>query len=467
MNSGHRTDVLNNAINHHNFVILIESAQNARRKLKLALKQQAESKDNFDALKAATPPSLVNEWEDVDITPRRNKQGILWSPYKMEESKVPTQKEIYALLTQSGTNSATDTAGSSTSIKVEFVDLGIKLEDLLTSFRKKSKKCLANEEEVLLSDTGTDTTSLRQTLLSDFYKWKRLARKVIPDLTDFEDPVSIDPDEVDIEDIALILPSNVPDLQRQEHAVLRDLVPIELSLRMGQAEDLLAQVRLRIKRHAWAEQLKPGNVRGQQQNTRAAINITALWTRITESQSSYNRVYGILQSLDPERKSTSRFHKLETKDLKADHALTSQLALGTGRDRLSWIWKVPKGMGISDEVWANEVDRVQYFRFQAQKDRWTEETEILQEEIKRLKRYFGFYADTWRKLIVRCPKTPADHGRNIYAHKMSTMYNRLRDQSNTLSPPHLPSQRGISNVALINIPSIKLNTDSPSSLVAR
>lgn len=131
------------------------------------------------------------------------------------------------------------------------------------------------------------------------------------------------------------------------------LASTELALREGQAEDLLGDVRLAVKRRAWAYKNKDDHVPRQKQNTRANSMLGTLSDNLENLVSGYNRIFDILQLLDPNI-SRSRFQRLKESDLKPDTALTAQLALGSGTAKLSWIWKVPAGAGVTDEEWSIE-----------------------------------------------------------------------------------------------------------------
>lgn len=71
------------------------------------------------------------------------------------------------------------------------------------------------------------------------------------------------------------------------------------------------------------------------------------------------------------------------------------------------------------------MDRVQWFRYQAQMERWTEEVDILRAELKRTKAFFSFWAGTWLKLVDPAASTRFEQGRNAYAQKVSLMYTKL------------------------------------------
>ena len=68
-------------------------------------------------------------------------------------------------------------------------------------------------------------------------------------------------------------------------------------------------------------------------------------------------------------------------------------------------------------------DRVQWFRAEAEKDRWLEEWEMRQADYLRCIRYFGSMSEIWRGLVVDTAKSDSVQlGKNAYARKKGHMY---------------------------------------------
>jgi len=104
-----------------------------------------------------------------------------------------------------------------------------------------------------------------------------------------------------------------------------------------------------------------------------------------------------------------------TKDTMAPHAL------GDGSKTEGWIWNVgPLGKMTETEYedWTKEIDRVQWFRAQADMWRWQEELEILEEEFRRTARAFDRMAFVWKELAGKHTR----RGYVAYAHEKSAMY---------------------------------------------
>lgn len=168
-------------------------------------------------------------------------------------------------------------------------------------------------------------------------------------------------EETKMEDLNIALPSSfitinsdgkIDITQLSKYPPLLSLAPDELQLRQGQAEDILNNIRTLVKKKAWGWKNKFDHVAGQHPSTRAFQKLEAISSALNTQVHDYNRIFKILQRLDPDVKK-SPFRELEDGDLKADNAMTAQLALGAGKTRLSWIWFVPEaGDSGTQEEWA-------------------------------------------------------------------------------------------------------------------
>ena len=71
--------------------------------------------------------------------------------------------------------------------------------------------------------------------------------------------------------------------------------------------------------------------------------------------------------------------------------------------------------------------RVEWVRLKARADRWSEEEELLQEEMRCVLRYFEWKARWWREQMLRVPsEAPAlTDGLRAYAEKQASLFNSL------------------------------------------
>lgn len=69
------------------------------------------------------------------------------------------------------------------------------------------------------------------------------------------------------------------------------------------------------------------------------------------------------------------------------------------------------------------MDRVKWFRDQAERDRFQEEVEILEAEFERTIKSHGRMAEVWTELAGHC----SNLGAAAYAHKKVAMYSQLQN----------------------------------------
>ncbi|KIJ90719.1 hypothetical protein K443DRAFT_126434, partial [Laccaria amethystina LaAM-08-1] len=90
-----------------------------------------------------------------------------------------------------------------------------------------------------------------------------------------------------------------------------------------------------------------------------------------------------------------------------------------------WIWSLGTMGTLSERDlrdWAEEGDRVQWFRAEAEMERWQEEWERKQAEFMRCIRSYDKMSDVWAELSKSSPS----QGHAAYARKKSAMFSRMK-----------------------------------------
>ncbi|CAA7263853.1 unnamed protein product [Cyclocybe aegerita] len=96
---------------------------------------------------------------------------------------------------------------------------------------------------------------------------------------------------------------------------------------------------------------------------------------------------------------------------------------------IGWIWQLGSIGKLSMEdlqEWSEEADRVQFFRAEAEMQRWLEEHEIKQAQFMRCIRSFAGLSRTWGELAVKNTGSP---GRVAYAKKTAARFARLEHRA--------------------------------------
>jgi hypothetical protein len=256
------------------------------------------------------------------------------------------------------------------------------------------------------------------------------------DLVDVEDPLSYPEDE------QILLPSSLP-----PDDCPSDLGNLELRLRWGQANDSLKTIRTCLSQRLVLLRDKRLNARGQESNTRANSTIGRFNIQIAQAAAQYRQAYRAMRTLGMEENMV--YQELKEVDLSTSNVFDPHRPVGRGNDAgPSWIWRnnaaqlgnspdanlLEEGECIHIYLFRNSdmilVMRVQFLDVKVNHDRWQEEVELLEAEIKRTIDYFKHFAEEWRKFS----KQDTSHGRAAYGRRMANVYDRLAQQVGVSSP---------------------------------
>ncbi|KAH7902904.1 hypothetical protein BJ138DRAFT_1120962 [Hygrophoropsis aurantiaca] len=203
----------------------------------------------------------------------------------------------------------------------------------------------------------------------------------------------------------------------------------EWRLRYAQAHDTLNQVRqfLRLQSHLF--KFKGRNLRGQGPNTRARNVLKNVDTKLQGCVKKYQTARSALQALSKVlgRVGWESTLKELTKD---DLRSMTDLVDGEteGRKKLTWIWRTA-GVEESDNEGLQDAVRMEWCRTRARAMRWSEEVDLLQEEMRRVLQYFAWHAAWWEEQGMRrftADKTLAE-GLFAYASRQADIRHHLAD----------------------------------------
>ncbi|KAF8527717.1 hypothetical protein JB92DRAFT_3093208 [Gautieria morchelliformis] len=371
MNHGHRHDTLDDLYSDWNWSKVQNMSDSLYHSLIDAQGMAKQAQIAFENIPMA--PHVLVEWEAMITEPY--KEGGEWrSVYRPRFAKAPTQVAIFQELSLK--EHAAERAGTAVGGNAVFLNTGLRIHAHQRHLKEQSR-----------STTGTDTTpqmeaeiaSSRLKLRRDIEKWRKYQIEHFPALQAL---ISDAPHE-DPEEESLFLPSHFPTTSQRQKLGVYDLGLKEMELRRGEANDALDSVRLCIKQLSVNLAFKKKEIRGQRDNTRAQ---SILKSSISE-RDKYVQKYRVAQAamirLGMAADNTT-YLPLRDTDLWMK-AIVEGHALGDGRREESWIWRTGFGTTPSDASrteWEKDVDRVQWFRARAHRDRWREEVEILEEEFR-------------------------------------------------------------------------------------
>ncbi|PPQ86895.1 hypothetical protein CVT26_007830 [Gymnopilus dilepis] len=266
--------------------------------------------------------------------------------------------------------------------------------------------------------------------------------------------------ELKPQDVTLWLPSQVP----SEIPVNERLRRVEWKLRHAQAYESLSRLRQHLQARAYLYKFKDRFIRGQGANTRARNTIDAVTAKINAAASEYRAAYSALLALSPGLHEVEWKNELlplrdqDIRDLSEGKAKESE-----GRRTISWIWKsIPVELQAEDDGvekgYLRERVRVEWCQSRARSLRFSEEVDLLTEEMARVLRFFEWMTKNWLQkadtmLSKDFPK-PLAEAYTAYAKRQAAMYTSLGARFKGLwadLPAHVSQMRSIAERELTTV----------------
>jgi len=256
-----------------------------------------------------------------------------------------------------------------------------------------------------------------------------------------------DANESDTEDlempekISLILPSWV-ESARREAVCLHRVAEYEQQLRFAQLQDSLIELRRvrRIRHSLFMNHRFQIAGQGQRVNTRSRTVINGIEERISKFVQRYRVAYDALIRLDPAGEWRGTYLELKDEDNRGPGKEDHERGVGDGSYTFSWIWlSNPQARntggsdagyseGVASDEEVNDAMRVQWATSHARLERWVEEVELLQEEMRRVVMFLEWKSGDWlAKRDARLATAPSSvqSGLHAYARKQATIHHDL------------------------------------------
>lgn len=314
----------------------------------------------------------------------------------------------------------------------------------------------------------TQTTTLQaaefqerqNTLRQRIDSWRQIQSSYMPTIS--QSQISeLDTTATPPEKICLFLPSQIP--PSPEIIGLREK---EERLRLAQADDALTELKrlLRITMGLWTykwQQLGPS----QRANTRARALISRYKEKVNRTADRYRAARVALLNLDPNGNWLVRLRELKPEDIKLPRKEDPNE--GEGKFEVSWIWMVQREAGpTGTDISSTEVGdskyilchlinfhefqgvcyntnalpglRVEWARSRARAARWTEEVELLNEEMRRVLAYLKWKAHWWEQQSARrAVRSSLREGLSAYAEKQAMILRRMHMKFSEMWLPEL------------------------------
>ncbi|KAJ7601509.1 hypothetical protein DFH06DRAFT_1352712 [Mycena polygramma] len=426
MNLGHRQDTM---INHHgdwNYKKTMKIASDLAEDLQLAKRKYLEKRNHYIGLSISFK-DRVAEWQKIPRkTYKQGKEAV--SVYKHSVTKVPSQLSIYQAMLADDDNFASTLVPKSKIAK--FLDQGLKIQDNQLKLKHLIRDTSEHDLQAWRKEIAGRTSKLRDQIAA----FRHDQKNFMPELGDKVAAQTVLSPAVEEE--KLFLPSDLTDRERQKMHVVA-LGAEESKWREGQAVDTLRALQHIVKTISALRNRKIKNERQQKQNSRAGDQIAEALKRQNHRIESYNTARLALVSLhgatdfppltegDLFMKSVQQKRRVgdskrtdgllwratalatlgsydqdvESEPQRADGG-DEDTVVGTQMDRRKsgpkpkkttnknksteedeekpegWLWQLGKLTKMSSaemEAWSNEGDRVQWFRAEAEMQRWQEQ----------------------------------------------------------------------------------------------
>ncbi|KAJ7716285.1 hypothetical protein B0H16DRAFT_1801604 [Mycena metata] len=454
MNNGHRQDTM---IIHHgdwNHKKTMGIAASLAEDIVEAKQKYREKRNHFMALSASFRAHL-QQWREISrTTSKKGKEAI--SVYKHKTTKVPSQEAIYKKMLND------ESVFSSTMVSkgkvAQFLEEGLGIEDS----QSKLRQLISDREEHDLVSKQKEIKKRTAKIQARILAWRKTQTQLMPKVGDKVAAQSLQAPSV--QDEKLFLPSALSVMERQEFD-LQSLAAEEAKWREGQAFDHLRALQNVVKTISALRNRKTRDERKQKENTRAGDNIRLATGIRNQHMATYEVARLALTALDVESKflplSESDLYmksvqqkrrvgdsrhtdgalwrlKINTPveediDMDGPHTKHKPVPIKPVADERpeGWLWQLGKLSKMSSaemEEWSREGDRVQWFRAEAEMQRWQEQGEQKLAELLRTYRSFQRMDETWAALAAT--SLPAGH--QAYARQKAAMYRKRAEEARYL-----------------------------------
>ncbi|KIL56864.1 hypothetical protein M378DRAFT_188510 [Amanita muscaria Koide BX008] len=215
----------------------------------------------------------------------------------------------------------------------------------------------------------------------------------------------------------------------------RRLGEYEWLLRDAQARDALNGLRQNLRLRDFLLKKKKDWSCGVRQNTRLQTIISQALKKISGFATKYRITRTALSRLAPVLQKghawSAEFPLLRDEDIQG---LPVQ-SLGEGRRVLSWIWTSHTVSDVStEEPQLTDTLQIQWCRSRARAMRWSEEIQLLQEEMRRVLSYLSYFANLWSQRAAtaatsshQCQDSHVSEGLVAHALRQSKLRSSLHD----------------------------------------
>ncbi|KAF8070016.1 hypothetical protein FPV67DRAFT_1413223 [Lyophyllum atratum] len=441
MGPGSRRDTIDDHFNDWNWKKTTQFGQRLLKKIQRAAEGSTEHKNIQRDFEASLPPDDVATWREKVETWEANPDAP--NPYA-QKMKVVSEREARLKLAEGV--AAKEQAG------VEEMESGLHATVMIANglvIEEDQRKLAADTSDLGQHPTANQLSNLLERsnqLRRKIATWIDVQTLFLPEAARERAKLvqRVGPDGVaqtKAYEIALWLPSN---LKGNGVVVSEELQEYEWKLREGQANDALEEIRhvLRLRSHLLKH--KDRNIRGVRANTRSNVAISNAQTTANRAAARYRIAREALVILSRGREVPGWETSLRVLRPEDVRGLSEGLFGDSfGSSSTSWIWW---HYGIEEENGTDpgmsEALCIEWCRARARAMRWTEEVELLQEEMRRVQAFLLWRHEWWKerasRMIGYLDQARAD-GAAAYALRQASLCLSLQQQfhNDWMEVPHV------------------------------
>ncbi|KAG1834248.1 hypothetical protein EV424DRAFT_1468755 [Suillus variegatus] len=428
MGPGTRRDTLDDHFGDWNWkkITALDLGRTLHKKIVKAVKWAKEHSEALAELETTIHPTLITQWkaeieswEEDSSSPNpfesRCRESFLaglveTAAVRLQLIKLENQE------LQAGINVSLHTDISPSGL----ITSGMDLEDQQARLRSSLADVSLHDTDKQKATIQTQITSL-QRRLDAWARIQELYMPVVCQLRHRSSEASRKSQELKPEDFNLWLPSHLP----ANTPVDQKLAGHEWELRYAQALDALNEVRSHLRLRSHMYMYKDKNVRGQVGSTRAKRIIDAVESR-KQAILKYKRARNTLLSLGHRLEKCgweATIRPLLDSDVKPMGDMEQQ-----GRGTISWIWLDSRAdNSCTENERMQDCVRLEWCKARARAHRWSEEVELLLEEMRRVLVFLKWQGAWWkeRTALRTLDSAPAQEGLTAYACRQSALRESL------------------------------------------
>ncbi|KAI0712134.1 hypothetical protein C8Q76DRAFT_693826 [Earliella scabrosa] len=426
MGPGARRDVLDDIFGYHNWQKVIYLPATFLARIKKAVPERNTQLLAFEQYNAALPEDATMRWRQMTEAWEADRSQP--NPFELKRPAV-TQAAIKrqmmeedAAMLQAGTAVMVHEKISASGMIIS----GLELED---SQRRLKTDIMGLSQHA--TDIQRAKMTERQNLLHRrINAWSEIQQLYMPGVVALRSRLITTKEDASLPyNIPLLLPSSVV----TSVSCSAELMEHEWRLRYGQAFDALDDLRGHLEARSHLYKFKDRFVRGQRANTRAQTIIKQVDAKIDADAERYRAAYAALSALASHLCKAEwdvQLRPLVASDIR--HVADGEEGQSEGRRTMSWIWQASSSTSnIAGQVQESlqESLRVEWCKARARAARWSEEVELLQEEMRRTITYHEWAAAQWPARVDTKFVERPDYreGANAYARRQAAVRTSLRD----------------------------------------